>query len=348
MDFQLRQRGRASLDFITDLARASGKLRPAIDVELASQGITEKTLADDLDERLRQVDAALADSRTACAFALLSEWNSTQHGRIAHDAFEQIRAELLPKLESLQRNGPSTLEAPTNLKWPDYAGKGWIHRTTAGWDGHPYQGFIHGELIHREYVARVFPGDIFAQRREVLDLLPRRDYARILEIGSSSGHYTAQISAAFPQAELWGCDTSRVMLEQAQRLANETGKAWHLLHAAGEATGQADRSFDLVTSFIVLHEVPESAIRAQFREAFRLLRPGGDLLFCDVTRYSASSKAAVRWAEYSAVNGGEPFWRESASVDLAAAAQDAGFVNTRSVGIGNAQYPWIIYGHKSG
>jgi hypothetical protein len=83
------------------------------------------------------------------------------------------------------------------------------------------------------------------------------------------------------------------------------------------------------------------------REAFRLLRPGGDMIFCDVTRYAALDKVGVFWAEYGAVNGGEPFWREAASLDLAQSAKDAGFESVRSYGMYGKPYPWIVYGHKA-
>jgi SAM-dependent methyltransferase len=82
------------------------------------------------------------------------------------------------------------------------------------------------------------------------------------------------------------------------------------------------------------------------REALRLLRPGGDLLFTDVTRYAALDRLGVFWAEYVAVNGGEPFWRDAASLDLAEAAREAGFVDVRSYGLHGRPYPWIVYGHK--
>jgi SAM-dependent methyltransferase len=229
---------------------------------------------------------------------------------------------------------------------PDYFKGVWIHRTTGGWDGHPYQGFVHGELIHREYVAKNYPGQIFKQRREVLDELPRRDYRRVLEMGTSSGHFTVQIADAFPQAEIWGVDLSLRMLEQAQRVGNEHGYAWKLFQMAAEDTGFDAASFDLVASYIVLHEIPAEITRAQMREAFRLLRPGGDMIFCDVTRYAALDKLGVFWAEYTAVNGGEPFWREAASLDLAQAAKDAGFAAVRSYGMHGKPYPWIVYGHK--
>ncbi|MCP5327752.1 MAG: class I SAM-dependent methyltransferase [Sinobacteraceae bacterium] len=346
MDFQLRQQGRAAMAFMSELAAAGARLRTRVDADLAARGLDARTLADDLDQRLREVDAVLADSRASRALAILSEWSGVQHGRIGQAAFEEIRAELEPRLRELQQRGPATLELRLGDRVPEYQSRAWIHRTTGGWDGHPYQGFVHGELIHREYVARNFPGDIFRQRRAVLGLLPRRDYRRILEFGTSSGHYTRQIQRAFPQAEIWGCDLSPRMLEQAQRLANEQGWAWKLFQLAAEDTGFEPQSFDLVTSYIVLHEIPAEVTRAQLREAFRLLRPGGDLLFTDVTPYAALDKLAQHWAEYSAVHGGEPFWREAATLDLAQLARDAGFVDVRSEGFEGANYPWVTYGHK--
>lgn len=345
MDFQLKQRGRASMHFLADLAVAAARFKPRVDADIAARGLSEATLADDLDERLRQVDAALADSSAAAAFAVLTEYSGVNHGRIAAEAFDEIRPELEPRLRALM-NGPTTIEPMPGEARPAYADAACIHRTSGGWDGHDYQGFVHGELIHREYVARTYPGDIFKQRRQILSVLSRRDPARIFEIGSSSGHYTLQLAAEFPKAEIWGCDPSPRMLEQAQRVANERGFAWRLFVGSGEATGLPAESVDLVTSYIVLHEIPAAAARAQLREAFRLLRPGGELLFTDVTRYAVLDKRAVRWAEYNAVHGGEPFWREAASLELGAAAREAGFAEVRSEGLGGAPYPWFVYGRK--
>lgn len=48
-------------------------------------------------------------------------------------------------------------------------------------------------------------------------------------------------------------------------------------HAAAEATGLPAGSQDLVSICLVCHELPQEPTRAIFREAFRLLRPGGAL-----------------------------------------------------------------------
>jgi 2-polyprenyl-3-methyl-5-hydroxy-6-metoxy-1,4-benzoquinol methylase len=347
MDFTLKQTGRAAVEFAGDLGRVIGPLKGQIAQDMSAKGLSNDTLAADLDERMRQVDGALADSPAYAAFGAVTEWSGRNHGRIVQAAFDEQRDDLAPRLDALMAKGPTRIEARAGEQVPEYFKGWWIHRTTGGWDGHPYQGFVHGELLHREYVARNYPGDIFAQRREILSVLPRQDYRRIFEIGTSSAHYTMQLAKTYPQAEIWGCDLSMRMLEQAQRVANEHGWHWRLLQVAGEDTGLEAASFDLVTSYIVMHETsrPRSRARSCARRS-GMLRPGGDVLFTDVTRYDALDRVGEFWAEYQAVNGGEPFWREAARLDLGAAAREAGFVNVRSEGFRGAKYPWFVYGHK--
>lgn len=345
MDFELKQRGRASLDF---LVAATGAARPLSAVwsrELAQAGVTAVTLPDDVDARHAAVEAALQGSQAFGVAALMNGFAGVEHGRVARAAFEEARDGIEPTLRALE-DGPATLEADPAYQPPAYYRDVWFHRTTGGWDGHPEQGFIHGELIHRNYVAKLFPGDIFAQRRRVLAELPRQDYARVLEMGTSSGHYTQAISQVFPDAHVTGIDPSLPMLRQAQRVANGHGWAWRLIQGVGEESGLPDAGFDLVTSYIIFHEMPADAIRAVFREAYRLLEPGGHVLMSDVTPYAAQDKLSAWRADWLARHGGEPYWREAASMDWAEAAREAGFAGVRAHGIDGRPYPWVVVGEK--
>ena len=346
MEFELRQRGRAAMDFMVSLSAAGRGLSERWSADAKRAGVTPEALPDDMDARQHHVAEALNDSHAFAVAGLMIEFASVEHGRVAREAFEESADRLGPQLEALEHQGPATLDADPSFEPPAYYKGVWFHRTTGGWDGHPQQGFIHGELIHRHYVAKNFPGDIFAQRRRVLDELPRQDYRRVLEMGTSSGHYTVGIQNAFPNAEIVGVDVSLPMLRQALRVANENGWAWKLHQRAAEDTGFAAASFDLVTSYIIFHEMPAAAIEATFGEAYRLLEPGGQVLMSDVTPYAVQDKLSAWRADWLAIHGGEPYWREAASLDWADAARRAGFVDVDSYGIDSRPYPWIVKGTK--
>ncbi len=342
MDIRLRQRGRASIEYAADLGHIGARLSKATREQI-KQRVPE--LAPDLDDRLQQVEEALADWPVFKSYRQLGEWMSDSHGRITIDAFEQIRAEIEPEMLRL-KEGATTLETNSNCKIPQYWQGVEIHRTTGGWDGHEHMGFIHGELIHKRYVAKNYPGFIFKQRSQVLDELPRSDYQDIFEMGTSSGHYTVALAKHFPNARITGCDLSVPMLENALRTGNELGCAWRLIQAPMEETELPDASFDLVTSYIVLHEIPVAATRAMFAEALRLLKPGGQMLMSDIRPHRDRDDLDVWQQEFNAVNGGEPYWREAALLDLAALATELGFVDAKSYGLGEMHYPWVTIATK--
>ncbi|MEM9532613.1 MAG: class I SAM-dependent methyltransferase [Pseudomonadota bacterium] len=339
MEFDLRQRGRSSIDFAAELAGFAGQLYGQVAARTGDVDLPEA-----LDAQLEVMDARLADDLQARYGGSLMEWSSTQHGQITFDAFEEIQAELEPEFERL-RQGPTQIEIREGFQPPDY----WVdvdfHRTTGGWV-REHQGFVHGELIHPRYVARNFPGMIFRQRVDVLSELPEGSYQRILEMGTSSGHFTAALAEVFPEAAITGVEPSLPMLEQAQRMANERDLNWRLIQANAEDTGLEDGSFDLVASYIVLHEVPAEAARDIFAEALRVLKPGGMMLMSDVRPFRDMTRMEQWRAVSMARRGGEPYWVEAASLDLAALATELGFEEARSYGLGDGKYPWVTLARK--
>lgn len=343
MDFQepqLRQRGRASVDFVAQLARINSALRSEID-QAAAALTRPDALPEDLDARARMIEAQLAEHGALGVQTLLADWHARNHGRIAIAAYEEIAETLVPLMEE-HASGPASLALDPDFAAPAYWDGVNFHRTTGGWDGHPQMGYIHGEIVHKKMVARFFPGGIFGQRRAVAEMAPRRDYRRILDMGCSSGHFTAALQQVFPQAAITGVDLSPRMLEHALRTANANGWAWQLLQRPAEATGLDDESFGLVASYILLHELPEAAVRAVFAEAFRVLEPGGHMLMSDVTRFADLDPVGVWKADRAARLGGEPHWRESAQLDLAQLASEAGFVDVSASGI----YPHVVMGTR--
>jgi len=341
-DPQLRQRGRTSIDFLALTAGASMRVRNAVDNDLAERQLTAGSLPEDMDARYAVVDSALRDSRAYGTLNLLGDWHGRSHGKISVEAFEDIAAELNPAMEAAE-SGPARLTLNPDQVAPDYWEGVEFHRTALAWDNYDNMGYVHGEIIHKKMVDRMYPGGIFKQRRTVAGMAPRDHYDHILDMGCSSGHFTTALTDAFPQAKITGVDLSRRMLEHAWRTANANGWDWDLYQRPAEATGFSDASFNLVASYIMLHEMPADAIRATFAEALRLLWPGGDMVMSDVTRYADLDRMSAWKADRSAKFGGEPHWRESASLDLASPAKDVGFAEARAEGI----YPHVLIARKS-
>jgi SAM-dependent methyltransferase len=347
MEIHLAQRGRALMDFEVTARRAASRLHKATEQELAARGVTAETLPDDMDERHAVIDRTLEDSAVYRTRALLGEWCAKNHGEAAVQAFEEVRDDVVPQLAAMAE-GPTTIEVLPHFEPPSYYSRVWFHRTHGGWDGPEHNGVVHGEIVHKRYVAKVFPGDIYAARRRVAKEAPRRDYRRILELGTSSGHYTVALSEVFPEAEIWGVDPSELMLEQAQRVGNERGLAWKLFVGLGEDTRFDDESFDLVTSYAIHHEIPPRIHTAWFKEAYRLLKPGGDLIMSDVTRYYDLDKLQAWAFDWVARYQGEPYWRATASLDLADGAREAGFVDVESFAYDAIKTPYVMRARKPG
>lgn len=57
-----------------------------------------------------------------------------------------------------------------------------------------------------------------------------------------------------------------------------------LRHAPAEETGEPSNKFDLATLCLVNHESPEWVSKAMFKEAYRVLRPGGVFTILDLDK----------------------------------------------------------------
>ncbi|MGP1384600.1 MAG: class I SAM-dependent methyltransferase [Thainema sp.] len=165
---------------------------------------------------------------------------------------------------------------------------------------------------------------------------PTRD---ILDIGCSVGistlslhrYYAAQQSSGYSSTPVRtiGLDLSPYMLAVAKfRDVNHEITNW--VHVKAEQTDFPDQSFDLITLQFVLHELPRQAATAIFREAHRLLRPGGHLAIADNNPKSPVIQNLPP-VLFTLMKSTEPWSDDYYTFDVEAALQQVGFIHCTTV-----------------
>jgi ubiquinone/menaquinone biosynthesis C-methylase UbiE len=147
----------------------------------------------------------------------------------------------------------------------------------------------------------------------------------ILDIGCSVGMSTFALQAVYPQAQLTGLDLSPYFLSVANyRAKQQQCDRINWVHAPGEATGLPAHSYDLISLFLICHELPQSATHEIFAEARRLLKPGGQIAIMDM---NPKSEIYSQMAPYilTLLKSTEPYLDRYFTLDIAQALTDAGF-----------------------
>lgn len=146
----------------------------------------------------------------------------------------------------------------------------------------------------------------------------------ILDLGCSVGMSTFALQATYPQARVTGLDLSPYFLAVAHYRAQHRSAQINWVHAAAESTNLPDASFDLVSTCLMCHELPRTATEEIFREARRLLRPGGYLAMMDMNPHS---EVHAKMPPYilTLLKSTEPYLDDYFSFDIEQAILDAGF-----------------------
>jgi SAM-dependent methyltransferase len=228
------------------------------------------------------------------------------------------RDALLVRLAPAAQSGLLTLDP--DLSAPSY----WQDH-----DIHHHPGGLADDISAFVYQAAAGSGGVvgrpqlharFAQR--AVTMAPSAE--RILDLGCGFGRSTWAFAAAAPEAQVTGVDLSASCLKLATvETPVEQQHRIHFHQANAEAAAQPDGAFDLVTSTMLLHELPEAALLAVIAESGRLLAPGGVAVHLDFLP-PADPLLRLLYDGHS-VRNNEPFMRDLAGLDLAAAHRRAGF-----------------------
>ena len=347
--FAIPQTSRATFDFLAGLgAYGATTLYEAAEAYFRQHAPTPTKQAD-VGRRLSAAQKAIANCGEYRYNRLIQRITAEQWQPLTYVTRERLRLEGA-LTDPSPTEGGGTVELNPTLELPAYFTDVTFHNlprdmffVTTGPPAHPHS----QKVLDRAGCAAVRPGsDLLEHRRRTAAEAPRESYERILDVGCGHGTWTATLQRRFPGAAICAIDLWPGALEATRRIAAGGGWKWQIKQAAGEATGYPDGSFDLATSYAVLHEVPAYIAEAILREMFRVLKPGGDLLFMDVPPYRAVSDFQLLLYDWETDHRVEPYLREEGKLDRGELCRRIGFYYVLEYGIGEEGYPWVLRARK--
>jgi SAM-dependent methyltransferase len=148
---------------------------------------------------------------------------------------------------------------------------------------------------------------------------------RLLDLGCTVGGNLLPYLEVFPDCEAHGIDVCAPVLRYAHARAESLGAAVHYSQQNAEHTDFPDGSFDIVCSSFFLHEHSIAVTRRVFREARRLLRPGGVMVHMELPPDAETTPYYSFYLNWDAYYNNEPHYAAFRALDLRKEVIGAGF-----------------------
>jgi ubiquinone/menaquinone biosynthesis C-methylase UbiE len=247
---------------------------------------------------------------------------------------------------------PGRAELQENFEYPEYYTRIDIHQHPGGVWSDPIAGFVYERGArsttplagqrHRDLHARLTAAALERCRAP----------GRVLDMGCGFGKSTRPFYEALPEAQIEAIDLSAPCLRLAARDAAQAGaRGVHFRQMDCSRTDYPAGSFDLVTSTMLLHELPPAVVEKTLAEAHRVLRPGARMVHLDFLPGPDPFDALIHFGH--ARRNNEPFMEPLARMDLPALLERLGFRNveirafeeaegTLAAGYRYWRFPWAL------
>ena len=202
---------------------------------------------------------------------------SNSPGKFLQDYFHDNADKYIAEMEEADNVGPGTLELNPDMELPKYT-KHEIHIMPGGYVGDEFAGHIYHYGTNSFYVSVLGDNEQDQIHIGVANRLPLPEdgkVKRILIMGCGPGQMTVALKERFPDAEVWGIDVGGPLVRYGHMRARDLGVDINFAQRLAEDTKFEDGYFDIVTSYIINHELPQEANKAVIAEAYRVTRPGG-------------------------------------------------------------------------
>ena len=239
--------------------------------------------------------------------------------------YDERREDVLGRLTA--GDADEILELRPDIKLPNYYTSVDIHQHPGGVWSDDVAGFVYE---HGARTTTPFLGEAHKNlHTRFAELMAAGGQSRrVLDLGCGFGKSTVPIAEQFPAARIEGIDFSAPCLRVAAGTAKQA-RIENVRYRQGDAsnTELPDESFDLVTSTMLLHELPPKALDRVLSEARRVLQPGGRMLHLDFYYFP---DAFARFMHYGhARRNNEPFMELVAELDLPELMRRHGFADVK-------------------
>ena len=198
-----------------------------------------------------------------------------------------------------------------------------------GYVGDPFAGHIYHYGTNNFWLGKNYQDEMHGQLAEAVPTPPADGKVlRILDLDCSVGQMSVALKERYPDAEVWGIDVGGPMVRYAHMRAADLGVDVNFAQRLAEDTKFPDNYFDIVTSFLLFHEVTSDAAMKIIKEAHRITRPGGVFFARDPRDWDQlpATTGFQKWQQWWIWRWNHEVWAmEHRSNDYPAAFADAGF-----------------------
>lgn len=268
-------------------------------------------------------------------------------------AHDRLRAGIESELSAPLPKG--LLELDPDLEIPTYFASVDIHQHPGGIWSDEIAGYVYERGARSTTPLLSKDKDLHHKFTAIVNA--RKQGKRILDMGCGFGKSTRPFWTENRDAEVIGVDIAAPCLKlAAQDAAAAQARNVRFMQRDCRKTGLPDASHDVVTSTMMIHEMPPPAIRETFAEAMRVLEPGGLMIHLD---FIPSEDPFMQFMHFGhGRRNNEPYMEPMVKMDVKQTMRDLGFRNVETIdfeempGAIAARYerwrfPWtVIVGEK--